>query len=199
MTKERKHNRDDGSIAKKHKKDKKDRRKDKKNKKEKKDKKHKSSKHLSGHGGRDEIGSEEKSEIAQFKVDVQGSKLDAKTDSNNSNVSLLHASWEEIATKFGISKGILQTSENRPSLTESYAYELFGDKDTDSNPAKRQREKRENVAQRAIVRARSILAQREADSINASQNKNSSSGGGDSSSNNFMAEMANRFHSSNRK
>lgn len=59
----------------------------------------------------------------------------------------------------GLSKGLIRTSESQLSITEKYSNDIFGD--GEMNPAKRQRLHREQAAQRALDKARSVIASRQ--------------------------------------
>lgn len=101
-------------------------------------------------------------EMQAFKAAVQrpesrGRKLDETAQS-----SLLHQSAESIAAQLGMSKGLIRAHAETLSGTQKYAKSMnyFGNED-DDNPAKRQRLKREQAAQRAIATARAVIAARE--------------------------------------
>ena len=123
-------------------------------------------------------------EMQAFKAAVQkpdhrGKKLDETAQS-----SLLHQSVDSIATQLGVSKGLIRVHAETLSGTQKYAKSMnyFGN-DDDDNPAKRQRLKREQTAQRAIATARAVIAAREqaaagapADTVSTLLNRFSSGG-----------------------
>lgn len=105
-------------------------------------------------------------EVAAFKLAVQGKPM--KASSEIGQPSLLYSSTADVATTFGL-KGIIRTSDSSSSMSQLYSKQLFGG--DDDNPATRQRLKRENAAQRAVEKARNIVALRnEAEQNNTSYN-----------------------------
>ena len=79
---------------------------------------------------------------------------------------LLHSSVVDIADKLGLPKGLIRTDAQTQSITQRYASSLFGD--DDDNPARRMRLMREQSAQRAIEKARVVVAARAAANLQAS-------------------------------
>jgi hypothetical protein len=151
-------------------------------KKDKKDK-HKSSKKKKKHREKEYktqtqddskiIPDDNEKEIHDFKHAIQG-KRPRSTDEGIIQPNLLYSSSTEIATKMGLPIGLLRTSISSTSMSEKYSKELFGG--DDDNPAKRQRLKREMVAQRAIAKARSVIAERQAVDSSQSTPRGSSIG-----------------------
>jgi len=176
-------------------------RKEKKNKKEKKHKKDKHKKHKKEKKSTrkkdkaekkvkgdliisNEVSFEEAHDIAEFKKAVQGKQTSL---SNVDQSSLVHASATDIALTLGLPKGLIRTSEQTYSITERVSNSLFGE--SEDNPAKRQRMRREMIAQKAIETARkTITANRAA----------AESGKSNNSAGNSVADMFSRFQSSGR-
>lgn len=96
---------------------------------------------------------EEIVEIEKFREAVQGKRrvVSAGTPSQLNSM--------ELASTLGLSTGLVRTSDSSRSITELYSKELFGGEE--DNPARRQRMKREFIAQRAIERAREVLDSRQ--------------------------------------
>ena len=121
---------------------------------------------------------EDELEIAMFKDAVQGrGKIDL--DSTKDNIS--NYAQTEIAVSTAL-KGIIRTSENQMSISEKYSNDIFGD--GEMNPARRQRMHREHIAQKAIEKAKTVIAARE------------SSGYHNNNSVNYATNMMDRFSSS---
>ena len=132
-------------------------------------------------------------EMQAFKNAVQKpNQKDGKLKEGDQSLLLNHSA-EYIAEKLGMSKGLIRTHDESLSGTQKYAKSMnyFGN-DDDDNPAKRQRIKREQTAQRAIATARAVIAAR-AEAAAASAASSSSGGASISSS------IFNRFSSSGAK
>ncbi len=134
---------------------------------------------------------QELSEAKSFKECVQGSKKVTLT--NQMHADLIHASASEIASSLGLSKGLIRTTESNESITQEYARSLFGG--DDENPAKRQRLKREQTAQRAIERAKEILLSRAGAAAAANGVNNNNSNASSGAVGNSFADMKSRFSS----
>jgi hypothetical protein len=150
----------------------------KKHKHHKHDKKSKNEKIESDHSN-SIAGDEDMKEIQEFKEVVQGKKTILPGNADIEKGLLLYSSALDIAAAFGISKGLLRTSESQSSFSQQYSKQLFGG-DDDTNPATRQRLKREMTAQKALSKARHVVASRLA---NDSTQPSSSS----------IADISNRF------
>lgn len=94
-------------------------------------------------------------EIAAFKQAVQGHKTKPQQADLR---ALLNSSSAEIAASLGLPQGLIRTSESRDSISQQYSKKLFGG--GDENPATQQRLKREMTAQRAMEKARLVVAAR---------------------------------------
>jgi hypothetical protein len=176
----------------------------KKEKKEKKDKKKHKRKKYKDYEDDDKFTpyvSEEQAEldakeIEDFKRAVQSRKgnhsssdqppSDGTYSSSSSSNTDIYASADDIAAKYGISKGLIRTSESSLSITQKFSKTIFGG--DDDNPATRQRMKREHVAKQAMLKARAVIAMRQAEAA--------AKGVGDTSD---VCNLMNTFRSSNNR
>lgn len=79
--------------------------------------------------------------------------------------NLLNSSSSVIAATLGLPQGLIRTSESRDSMSQQYSKTLFGG--SEENPATLQRMKRERAAQKAMEKARQVVAARnEANKLN---------------------------------
>lgn len=160
------------------KKKKKDKKEKKESKKDKKDKRDRDDRHKRKRDRLDAtsdtsqgtyLSTEDALEISLFKEAVQGRKPKysqlEKSGSNSNILSATAANRDEIAASLGLSKGLIRTADSNLSLTQQYSKQLYGEEE--ENPAKRQRLKREQTAQRAIERARAIMASRKESELSA--------------------------------
>jgi len=104
--------------------------------------------------------SEDMSQLAgQLNSSAAGSSSLLSAASNSATQDIF-ASSSDIASKYGISKGLIRTAEASLSITQKFSKTIFGG--DDDNPATRQRMKREHAAQQAMKTARNVIAARQA-------------------------------------
>lgn len=133
-------------------------------------------------------------EMQAFKNAVQNPSGKEPKLKEKDQSQLLHHSAEYIADKLGLSRGLIRTHDDSLSGTQKYAKSMnfFGNDDED-NPAKRQRIKREQTAQRAIATARAVIAAR-------SEAAAASAASGETSSTSLhVSSMLSRFSSSGKQ
>lgn len=136
------------------------------------------------------ISEHDRLEMLAFKNAVQGPNAKKELLTDQEQRSLLHQDPAYIAAKLGLSKSLIRTNDETLSGTKQFAKSLnyFGrGDDDDENPAKRQRIKREQAAQRAMATARAFLA-----SKNSSDASDVATGSSSSS-------LMNRFSSSGKQ
>ena len=139
------------------KKEKKKRERQKTQKKEKKEKR----REFEFIGTSSSYSTEEQREIDEFKRSVQGSLSSIQKRTQSAKVlgslgqSLELRSKEELARAFGLSTGIIRSAEQSYDEVRRRAADC-----DDLNPAKRQRMMRELNAQKAIEKARAVMAAR---------------------------------------
>jgi len=150
------------ATYKKEKKEKKAKKKEKKAKKDKKEKKDKKAKKRKREGKAEEehLSVAEQLECEQFRAAVQGTGNSSRSFAGaGASIGIEGESNETLARKLGLSASLIRSSsDSASSLTSSFG----GGDDGDDNPAKRARQKREFVAQRALAIARDELARRAA-------------------------------------
>ena len=92
--------------------------------------------------------SEDISHLATQMTAASASSATSSAAAASSSAQEIFASSSDIASKYGISKGLIRTTESSLSITQKFSKTIFGG--DDDNPATRQRMKREHAAQQAM-------------------------------------------------
>ena len=149
---------DDKAERKRRKKEKKERKKKEKKDRKKSERKERKKDRRKQEAHVEAVGEEEAAFAEEFRAAVQGGKraLDVRAQSD----AFLHTSSVEMrAAELGLPKGLIRTAAGSDSITTAYSKGLFGGSG-DMNPAQQQRRARENAAQRAVAKAKRVLAER---------------------------------------
>ena len=165
---------DDKAERKRRKKEKKERKKKEKKDRKKSEKKERKKDRRREKTQDEAVGDEEAAFAEEFRAAVQGGKraLDVRAQSD----AFLHTNSVEIrAAELGLPKGLIRTAAGSDSITTAYSKGLFGGSG-DMNPAQQQRRARENAAQRAVAKAKRVLAERAEASKDGAPSSESSGG-----------------------
>ena len=149
---------DDKAERKRRQKEKKERKKKEKKDRKKSEKKERKKDRRREKTQDEAVGDEEAAFAEEFRAAVQGGKraLDVRAQSD----AFLHTNSVEMrAAELGLPKGLIRTAAGSDSITTAYSKGLFGGSG-DMNPAQQQRRARENAAQRAVAKAKRVLAER---------------------------------------